>query len=850
MTRRPRPTARPVSARPVTLAMLALCPATAAPAAPSLFRVSAPAGFDTLLAPQETVVDVYSGGRPLGQARVRFSSGRVTFLDVDALLALVPDLIDPATARTALAQPDLDSHAGLICPADADPTTCGTLKPADAGVIFDAARFRIDLFFHPRLLAVHRASERRYLPTPDARLSLIDQIGGTIAGSAGFVDYTIQNRAIVALGNARIRNDLSYSSYYGLVADTLAAELDTRDYRYSAGVLWAPGIDLTGRRKLLGVGVQSQIDTRLDRTLIAGSPLVVSLALRSRVDILRDGRLLTSRTYEPGNQSLDTTSLPDGAYELVLHIVEAGGATRDERRFFTKNAAIAAIGDPIVFGYAGVLANDRRGRLVAPSRTLFYEAGIARRFTPQLALDATLMGTNRTALLEIGGYWLGPVAQLRTAGLVSVRGQTGVLVQAASSGTAGLTYTFDLRRVWSRRGRDLIPIMDGILDRPGLVTPDRAQFAAGAFTQFYGTISYSLPRGQAGLSGFYRRDARAGRSYGIGPSASVPLVQRGGFQLMLRADATLTNRGHSAYVGISLQRLRGATSLAATGGFRANQGDEASTAATAVGGIAASWQKDNVLGGDLSASGGLEREVYGTLARAHADLRTGLGSLFADVAQPIGGNNGSTQYSLSFQTSAAAVGGNLVMQGRDRHDSVIVVQVSDNADDAAHPPATPAPFEVLVDNAARGIVRAGGTLSVAVPAYRQYAVRLRPVGEELTRLDGGTRQVSVYPGTVARVAWSASRVTAMFGRIVWPDGSPVADAAITTIGAIGSTDAAGYFQVEAASNAVLDVRSSDGRRCRIAVRAGPAKEGYAALGSLTCRPVAAGLRLADVKPDQ
>jgi len=42
----------------------------------------------------------------------------------------------------------------------------------------------------------------------------------------------------------------------------------------------------------------------------------------------------------------------------------------------------------------------------------------------------------------------------------------------------------------------------------------------------------------------------------------------------------------------------------------------------------------------------------------------------------------------------------------------------------------------------------------------------------------------------------------MFGRLLWHDGTPVANAAIHAAGAIGDTDAAGYFQIETIRNAV------------------------------------------------
>ena len=798
-------------------------------------ETSQPLGFDSLLQSQEAVVDVVVARRALGQARVRYASGRVTLLDVDSLVALLPDLTEPAAVRAALAAPDLDTHAEMICAADANGddnrAACGIYRPAVAGVIFDDSRFRLDVLVNPQLLSVHPAAERAYLPAPKQGVSLVDQLGGSIAGSGGYASYGFQNRAILARGAGRIRNDLSYSSTYGLSVDALVAEVDRPGLRYSAGAMWVQGIELVGRRRLVGAGVQSQIDTRLDRTQIVGTPLIVSLPLRARVDILRDGRLLTSRNYDPGNQTLDTSTLPDGAYEVVLHIQEAGGAARDERRFFTKNAAIAGTGEPIFFAYVGMLGEDRRSAPLSITDTPFYQGGVARRFTTHLALDATVMGTDKTALLEIGGFWLGQAAQVRLAGLTSVHGDAGMLFQANSSGVARLNYTIDARRVWSKGGKPLIPLGDEGRRRHDVISIDRtSQLSAGSFTQVNAAISYDLKPGQIGVTVAYRDNPRERRSYGIGPSVYWPLITRAGMQVNLRGDMTLSNHGKAAFIGLSFQRVRASSAITASAGARSTSGNGAGSGTAVIGGIGGSWQRENVLGGDAALAAGVEQEANGTLVRGRADLNTARASFYADVAQPLAGDNGSTQYSVNFQTTAAVTAHGIALQGREQQDSVISVDV-----DGA---AKGTPFEVLIDNAPRGTVRAGTPLTVPVPAYRQYAVRIRSTGSDLMQFDASARVVSVYPGTVSRQIWAAHRVVAMFGRIVWPDGAPLADAAVRTTGAIGSTDANGYFQIEAGTETMLSVRAADGRTCQLPLRARPIPQGYAPLGTLICsRPI-------------
>ena len=330
--------------------------------------------------------------------------------------------------------PELAGHANQVCTPGANPAECGRLAPQTAGVIFDQDHFRVDLFVNPQLLAIKQAVGVQYVQRPEPGLSIVDAIGAVVSGSSGGQNfYNIQNNLIVGDGERRLRAEFSNASGFGVQADRLVMEIDKPERRYLAGAFWAPGTDLIGRRKMLGLGIETQVDTRLDKDALWGNPLVVFLAQRARVDIVRDGRVLTSRIYEAGNQSLDTRSLPNGAYEVTLQIVEAGGALREEKRFFTKNQTIAAPGQKVFFAYAGVLVDDTARSFIAPTAIPFFQVGMARRLSPHLALDATVAATNRTVMGELGTYVISPLAQIRPAAAVaSAQGQYGGLLQVSS----------------------------------------------------------------------------------------------------------------------------------------------------------------------------------------------------------------------------------------------------------------------------------------------------------------------------------------------------------------------------------------------------------------------------------
>ncbi len=793
----------------------------------AVMDVGVPQGFDDIARAQKAVVDVIYGGVRIGQAGVEAEPGKLSILDVDALLGLIPDIVDRDAVRAALASAPLDTHASLICAPTAAPGTCPRLAPAVAGVVFDEDRFRLQLFINPRFLKVRSVTETAYLPRPDASLSLLDSVAGTIAGgSGGDTVFAIQNRAVLGVRDARLISTASYASGTGLVADVLAAQLDKPGVRYTAGLFWAPNIDLIGQRKLLGVGIETQLDTRFDKDVVRGSPLIVALSQRSRVDLLVNGRIVGSRTYEAGNQSIDTAALPEGAFEVVLHIQEISGASRDERRFFSKNSRIAPLGQTLWFAHGGVLANERDHAFISATNMAYFAGGVARRLNAHVAVDGTVVVTDGKAIGEIGGYVILPFAQLRLGVLGSSKRDTGVLLQLNSLGTSAFNYNLDLRRVYSHDDRPLVPTgQDGKNDTPNLLAGIGNAFAAaGTFTQIIADISYRLPNAQINCSGYFRRDARQQRSYGIGPTVRWSIFQKRGIDVTFEANVTQSNRGRTAFVGLRLQVLRAKSSFGATAGAQTIASDDQGKRSSVVAGLAGTWQDEDVLDGTLSLAGNLDHTPESDVAHARADMRGPYGMLAADAVKRLDSSGG--QYSLGFSTTAIVSSQMVSVGGRDQSDSAIAVHVRDA-------PAT-STFEVLVNETPRGIVHGGDTVPVSVTPYRQYSVRIRPLRGELVHFDGASRLVSVYPGNVARLAWSVKPVIAMFGRAVWPDGTPISDADVVAQDAVGHTDSNGYFQIETSPDAALTVRATDGTSCQLELNGIKKLAGYVALGTLIC----------------
>lgn len=791
-----------------------------------------PAGFEDLTGPQQAVVDIYFGGRKLGSAAISYRPGALTFADPAAVVALLPGLTRPDVVRTSLSGPDLPSNSQLVCTSGSDPAHCNRLFPEIAGIIFDASRFKAEIFINPGLLTNDRSGPAQYISVPESGLSVINSVAGVLSGAIGGDElYNLQNRLIVGDANRRLRADLAYSTGFGLQADRLAVEIDRPEQRYTAGLFWTPGSELTGRRKLLGGGIETQLDTRADKDLLQGNALTVFLNQRARVDILREGRLLGSRIYQPGNQVLDTSTLPEGSYEVELRIEEVGGARSSERRFFSRSALLPSQGQKVLFAYAGVLAVETRPGLISATDDIFIHVGGAKRLNSNFGIDGSAMLVGKVGLGQIGAFYLDRFMQIRVAGLAMTDGNYGGLLRVTSSNTARLAFDFDLRHVHVSPRSSAIGLAPAPTPGTSFVGNDSTSLllARQTFTQFNGNLSYTLGTARVGVSGWWRRTVDASSEFAIGPSARVDLVRRGPWRVVANADMTITRRGTSGFVGFGLQLVGPRASISSTAGVRISDQDPSRARSRAVGSFGGSWQTGSSEGTELTLGAGYDRGLDSELISGSAELRAAPVTLRGDLVHNLDPVLAPTQYSVGFESTLALQGGRVALDGRNQSDSAVLVELSNGAPDTR--------FEVLVNNSPAGTIQGGRAVLLALAPYREYEVRIRQSGGGLASYDTAPRKVSLYPGTVARLGWQAAAQLVVFGQLIDASGNPISNASLETGGDVSQTDDNGYFQIQAAPEASIVARPLTSQACTATLPTLSANGGIARAGSLRCLAV-------------
>ena len=815
-------------------ALAAALPGSAARATPAAggFSSGQPAGFDALEKPQTNMVDVYVGGVRVTSTVARFGSGRLTFLNSDNVLASIPHLKVTPAVVAALAS-ELPINAEKVCYPGA-PDDCGRLSPRVAGVIFDEARFRVDLFINPAFLAVADPLAPRYLEAPHTRLSGSSITGGVVSGATNRpTAYGLQNRTVISYRALRLISETSLASGESLRAQTLAVALDRGPLRYEAGLMYAPALDFFGEGRIVGASVGTQLDTLANRDLVAATPILVYLDGRSRVEVYRSGRLLTAATYDAGNQLIDTSGLPDGAYEVILRIRQANGSAHDERRFFSRSRTLPPLGRPQFLFTAGALLRGDAVTSQGRADTSFVQFSYARRLTQRLALDGAAAVIGGQPAASAGATWASGVLRVRGEALASSHGDYGVLVDANVNLADRGMLAVDLRRAWSRSAQaDAAAVTDvGSVSLAG-VSPSRIGFT-GASTQLTATASTVWRSAQLSLTGSFNaaRDART--AYAFGGSVEAPLGGGRWRDLHVYASAAQTDRGVQGYVGLRVRFSQGRTSAYANAGYAVTprgygQGDGVAADA------AVTRDMDTRLG-DLAVSGAYVHTPDRDTVSTSTQLRGPMGEAGATLEQDLRGVGGGARYTANVLVGTTLFGGAPTLAAATSGDSGVVVKVAG---------PVRADFRVLVNDAPVGRVRTGGAVTLFLPAYREYRVRLAPLDGAAVDFDTAERRISLYPGNIARLAWRVEPDVEVYGRALDDHGAPLVDADVSGARTPTSTDAHGFFQATVRSQADLVVHLAGGGSCRLSLGALSVSHGYVALGSRTCRTLGEPLVIA------
>ncbi len=776
-------------------------------------RRAVPEGFEDIDSSVETIFDVYFQGIRVAAAPGRLMDGKFIFRAPDVLAQQLPG-VDVFKTSSFLRE-TLPSHEEVRCP-PGETIDCGVLLNGISGVIVDPDRFRVDIFLSRELLLAGQGPMR--IQPPVSGVSVIQGIGASVSannnGSDNFragVEFT----TLASVGRTSLASRIYGDTSRGFQVDEAYVQHFENEQRWAAGLFNSEATMSATTMRVAGVRLSSFHGETLDQNRTSATALEIVLPRPARVEIYRDGILISSAQYPGGLQFLDTSRLPEGSYPVRVVVRDASGVILDEVRTFTRAADLPPEGK-LVYGLsAGVRMTDTYSALASgeeereaflPESTdeLVLSASAGYRIAPGLAAGISVTSIDGEIYPEasLQGYYG------NSRGFLSVAsgpdGQYGA-VAGATMQFGEITTTLDARVVEASPQPTLLssgltkyrPFMR---DEQSISASVQAPFwegflglrtTYGAYedlsNRHYVGLSYTQPASIPWLgSGVFRFEA-----------STSDMDTRVGFRftLMERIDS---RSARSAAVGLEnidrgssggIQRS-GLFPVAQVGYSRDLGFDDAQVMASGLAGVSE---------GRLEAQASLQAMSH----LGEADITVG--------ARDTQDSTPTDAYLTGNLRTGFVYGDGALHLGRSGYgDAAVLVKIDEEKSRGAHDGR----FQVVIDGLPGERLRVGESAAISLQSFTQPKIALSPDAAPPFDIDLTPRVTPLYPGNVVSLKWQAIRVVTAYGRLVDEDGQPVEGAIVAAGNDVALTGEGGYFALTAPIGSTLSLRERDNTRCQ------------------------------------
>ena len=774
-------------------------------ATPPLFlaQTTIPEGFEALSRPQRSLVDIYYGNRYLGSQLALYTPGTIEFSDPSRIVQLISDINDPVLITSALSG-QLNTNTEQICITEGQ-NDCGILTPAVSGVIFDENRFRVDVFINRRFLATRSANVSKFLPPSDADYSFMQNFSAAVSGfesdnNTRSEDYTLSGISVFSKGENSLYTRWDYSKTQHLSIDSLYAQREFEGIHYRSGMMSSDGFGLSfsSDRPLLGVRIASSTRTRTDTGFSSGTPVEVFLPLRGVVEVRKDGRLVTSYFLEAGNQQLNTSAFPSGAYDIEIRILDDQGAVQSvENRFFAKEFDLPPEGELRHFMEAGkVMRYNATKPLPEITNQFIARAGISQRLTDTLATTVSAAINSKQSLVEFGLFNIGYIYEFSPSVMVGNNSAYGINLTGRLR-FGEYTLNGNYRQLWNSQYEKKSE--DDELNYPDLLSSPFRQSSLSINRSVYnGNISYRFSENASATN------TAVTRTHTVGYRTSLYRVQ----EMDIDMDISFSQSGDNK-VGLVSFNFRFRDDQWS---WRANPRAEQR------------WNNDVHSRRERIRLSGTwnDGDLFDSTVRANVGVDAGTGDERYDARLELGntwgqgnialnhvvGENTVTNYAANFRSSFMTNGKQSAIGGENQANSALMINVEGKKNDT---------FDVVINGQRQGYAIAGRPSLIPLTPYQQYTVSLTPTGSQLYELDEKERTITLYPGNVVSMDYNATPLQLLFGRLLYND-TPLTGATINGGQQLVTSDDYGLFQMEISSDkTTIDVMLSNNTTCTLSL---------------------------------
>lgn len=751
-------------------------------------------------------IDIHYGDELIGAVLAEFDESRLRLDDPSELISLLPAVVDETYLQQILAS-DIAYQSPSTCTSEIY-QRCFREGGPKVIVTFDPQLFIANVYLATDLLKVFEIDVDKFLPTFKSKPTYLASFGGVYSASSNDLLSTSENynanlKQVVSLGSSRFNSEVGYANSQDFYIRDASFVNETKATRFIAGRYEFLGNPLIPSQLVQGFGIHSTTDLRLDLDQNGGSRIDVFVPQRSRVELYRDGRLISSAYYDVGNQQLDVSNLPDGAYDLEIRIIANGVVIEERTEFFTKSSRLPPVGENQTSFDFGQIATPLK--LGTESDSHFVRLGHDVRLNDPGFLQLTAIGTQNWIALQSGYNWI-------------TRNSIGqVNSQFAGDGYKAIAFAISHR--WQSAlisldwARASVPAGNAAQIDPFRRFSESADISSLRYTTgdsrraFQGAIRFL-----ASESGNERVTSMTAHMFPLEGddrfkvSGSTQHSTRSGFQLSI--DFLWRQPFRSAHVWARTRWInRNGQRVLSAVGMSGNHSDSIKQTAFRYGAIVEEFED----------SKNLQAGTY---------YRNRLLSTDTDLNYELGGEHNRSMSTSLY--SAFAVSDNKLKLFSDVGSGAGIVVSFPDVDDNL--------VSVVVNESHRVSVAAGTTQFIPLEPYRHYIIRVQPASGGDLEYDMHERIVVLYPGHVPVLEWRGNKVIAVFGQMRIAALAEDAPVDVVTSRGRDRAENGGYFAADVSgSDPVVRFVQNGELLCEFDIDIETADNGLLDLGTVLCQ---------------
>lgn len=389
-----------------------------------------PEGFENLS--QEIIpVDIIYMDENIGVYNAKIKDNMVSFINPKQIVDKINNLKSEAYKKQLLNifSKKMPANMNLAC-SNVRVKFCNILPNDQTGIILSKNYYDVRLFVAKKYINEASSDGVIFYPIPETYISVMNNLNFIISKNSNSNNSVLYSDLAVAKNNKSIILDsnLNYNSNYKVISgssdgsikeensaninyqiDNIAAVIQKKQWKYQLGTNNNYSImnRLLENQSILGFTARTNYSYISNRNNVIGTPVNVFLVSAGSVRVFRNNELIFASNFSAGSHRLNTSSFPDGSYQITV-VTTINGNESSFTQFFSKNTAFPMPSMPIYQYGIGLLEDNRS--LLNSDNTVFpqystlplYYFDINKLLRHNLAFVAGVTGSSKSLYLDAG----------------------------------------------------------------------------------------------------------------------------------------------------------------------------------------------------------------------------------------------------------------------------------------------------------------------------------------------------------------------------------------------------------------------------------------------------------------